>query len=155
MNTRASGKRKGMETERTYCVYNQTREAFLSFNVSRADTTFARLRGLLGKFRMRSDEGIWLVPAYSIHTFGLFFSIDVIYLDIHDRVIHLVEHLRPFRFGPIRFRSATVLQFPPHTIYASGTKIGDQLLIALPQDIKGHLNPQVEPQSRRRASAAR
>ncbi len=55
---------------RTYCVYNQTRECFLSLGVTAADTTFARLRGLIGRLKLRVDEGLWVVPSCGIHTAG-------------------------------------------------------------------------------------
>jgi len=47
----------------TYCVYNETRECFLSLNVAVADNTVSRLRGLIGKLRLRVDEGVWIVPS--------------------------------------------------------------------------------------------
>src|SRR3954447_795177 len=73
-----------------YCVFNKTRESFLSLNVTAADTHLARLRGLLGRLRLKSDEGIWVVPSLGIHTLGVLFSVDLIYLDADHRVDHLV-----------------------------------------------------------------
>ena len=55
--------------------------------VSVADTHFARLRGLLGRRRLRSDEGLWVVPCQGVHTIGVLFPIDVVYLDEALRVI--------------------------------------------------------------------
>ena len=46
---------------RTYCVYNQTRECFLSLSVTPADTTFSRLKGLIGRLKLKVDEGLWIV----------------------------------------------------------------------------------------------
>ncbi len=36
-----------------YCVFNLTRQSFLSLGVSIADTHWARLRGLIGRLRLR------------------------------------------------------------------------------------------------------
>ena len=66
---------------KTYCVYNQTRETFLSLSVTAADTIFARLRGFIGRFKLGSDEGIWLVPSRGVHTLGVMVPLDLIYLD--------------------------------------------------------------------------
>src|SRR5689334_11164951 len=55
---------------RTYCVYNQTRECFISLGVTPADTTFARLRGLIGRLELKFDDGVWVVPSRGIHTLG-------------------------------------------------------------------------------------
>jgi uncharacterized membrane protein (UPF0127 family) len=122
-----------------YCVFNKTTESFLGLNISHAGTPLRRLRGLLGKLKISSGEGVWLVPSQGIHTFGMLFPIDVIYLDANYRVIHLVEYLRPFCISPIRLKSASLLELPPHTIYASHTKVGDRLLICQPQEMETYL----------------
>jgi uncharacterized protein len=116
-------------------VFNVTRQTFLSLGVVPADTHFARLRGLLGKLKLRNDEGIWVVPSSGIHTFGLLFPIDVIYLDERNRVIHLVEHLGPLRISAVRRGCSSVLELPPRTIHSSNTRVGDDLLICSPEEL--------------------
>src|SRR4051812_18742678 len=124
---------------RTYCVFNKTGESFVGLNIRRADTPLSRVRGLLGQFRLKSGEGLWLAPSRGIHTIGLLFPIDLIYLDAFHRVIHLVEHLSPFRIAPFLRKSSSVLELPPHTIYSSQTHVGDELLICPPEDIEAYL----------------
>src|SRR5689334_1258880 len=109
--------------QRTYCVFNSPRESFLGLNIRRPETAIGRLRALAGKFRFRSGGGVWLVPSRGIHTIGMLFPIDVVYLNAARQVIHLVEHLRPFRVAPIRLKSGSVLELPAHTIYASQTRV--------------------------------
>ena len=117
-------------------VYNVTRQTFLSLGIVAADTHFARLRGLMGKWKLRNNEGIWVVPSNGIHTFGLLFSIDVIYLDEQNRVIHLIERLGPLRFAALRRKCGSVLELPPGTIGRSNTRVGDALLICSPEEIE-------------------
>ncbi|MBS1820561.1 MAG: DUF192 domain-containing protein [Acidobacteria bacterium] len=124
---------------KAYCVYNQTRECFLSLNVKAADTIFLRLKGLIGKFKLRSDEGLWVVPSQGVHTFGLFFPLDLIYLDEKYNVIHLVEYLPSFRVGPFKAHAESVLELPTHTIYSSHTQIGDRLVICGPEEMEYRL----------------
>jgi len=126
---------------KTYCVYNETRECFLSLNVRAADTIFSRLKGLIGRLRLRADEGIWVVPSQGVHTLGLFFPLDLIYLDENYRVIHLVEYFPSFRIGPLKTNAESVLELPTHTIYSSHTQIGDQLVICGAEDLKRKLRP--------------
>jgi uncharacterized membrane protein (UPF0127 family) len=121
---------------RTYCVYNQTRECFLSLDVRAADTIFSRLRGLIGRLKLRSDEGIWVVPSRGVHTLGLLFPLDLIYLDEHYRVIHLVEYFPSFRIGPLKAQAESVLELPTHTIYSSQTQSGDQLVICVAEEME-------------------
>jgi uncharacterized membrane protein (UPF0127 family) len=125
-----------------YCVYNQTHECFLSLNVTRADTSFARLKGLIGRLRLKYDEGLWIVPSSGVHTIGVLYPLDLIYLDENYRVIHFVEFFRTFRIAPLRAQAASVLQLPIHTIYSSQTQLGDQLLICPPEEMESRLNEQ-------------
>jgi uncharacterized protein len=126
-------------TAQTYGVFNETRESFLTLSATRADNHFARLKGLLGRLTLRSDEGLWVVPSRGIHTVGLLFPIDLVYLDSQHRVIHLVEHLGTFRIGPLRIESASVLELPTRTIYSSQTRVGDQLLICSAEAMEAYL----------------
>lgn len=131
---------------RTYCVYNQTRECFLSLGVIPADTTFARLKGLIGRLKLRFDEGLWIVPSRGVHTLGVLFPLDLIYLDEGHRVIELIEHFPGFRIAPLRALAASVLELPTHTIYSSQTQSGDQLLICEVEEMESRLNKENVPQ---------
>jgi uncharacterized protein len=124
---------------KAYCVYNQTRECFLSLNVTAADTIFSRLRGLIGRLKLRSDEGIWVVPSRGVHTLGLLFPLDLIYLDEHYRVIHLVEYFPTFRIAPLKTQAESVLELPTHTIYSSQTQPGDELVICVAEEMESRL----------------
>jgi uncharacterized protein len=123
------------QADKTLYVFNVTRQTFLSLGVVAADTHLARLRGLLGKLKLRNDEGIWVVPCSGIHTFGLLFPIDAIYLDEQNRVVHLIEHLGPLRIAAVRRDCSSVLELPPRTIHSSNTRLGDELLICSPEQI--------------------
>ena len=125
---------------RTYCVYNQTRECFLSLSVTPADTTFARLKGLIGRLKLKVDEGLWIVPSCGVHTVGVLFPLDLVYLDENHRVIHLIEHFPRFRIAPLRTQASSVLELPTHTIYSSQTQPGDQLLICPVEEIANRFN---------------
>lgn len=123
-----------------FCVYNKTRECFLSLGVTVADTTLTRLRGLIGRFNVRSDEGVWIVPSSGVHTIGVMIPLDLIYLDRSYRVIHVMEHFPTFRIAPIRADSDSVLELPTHTIYSSQTQVGDRLLICPADEIEKHFS---------------
>jgi uncharacterized protein len=124
--------------KRTYCVFNRTRESFLGLRVASADTLLMRLRGALGKLGLKPDDGIWLAPSRGIHTIGMLFPIDLVYLDDANRVIHLVEHLGPGRISPIRIGCASILELESRSIYSSATRVGDELIICPPEDIDKH-----------------
>lgn len=138
--------------QKRYCVFNKTRESFLSVNVTLADTHLGRLKGLLGRFRLKSDEGIWVVPSQGIHTIGVLFAIDLIYLDAERRVIHMLESFGTFRIGPIRRSCASILELPVRTIYSSHTQVGDVLMIGTPEEMDQYLGAPQRPEKHQAAS---
>jgi uncharacterized membrane protein (UPF0127 family) len=131
--TRQSGAKT---MKRKLCVFNRTREAFLGLRVAPADTLLLRLKGLLGRIGLKPDDGIWLTPSRGIHTIGMLFAVDLIYLDASNKVIHLIEHLGPFRISPIRIKCASILELESRAIFSSNTQIGDELLICSPEEMK-------------------
>src|ERR1700751_4799266 len=125
---------------RSYCVYNQTLECILCLGVTPADTVLARLKGLIGRLKLKLDEGLWVVPSQGVHTLGVLFPLDLIYLDEKHQVIHVIEHFPRFRIAPIRTHASSVLELPTHTIYSSQTQPGDQLLICAVEEIATRFN---------------
>ena len=113
-------------------VYNKTRETFVATEALLADSYLRRLVGLLGKTRRWAQlgRGLWIVPSRGVHTIGMLFPIDLIFLGKDKQVVHVEEYVRPFRISKVLLKATSVLELPPHTIYRSGTKIGDQLEIA-------------------------
>lgn len=71
-----------------------------------------RMRGLLGRKSLEPGVGMLLCPCGSVHTFGMRFPIDVVYLDACWRVTRIVHRLKAQRmsFGGLRARAALELQ---------------------------------------------
>ncbi len=113
-------------------VFNQTRDTFVATEVAVADTYLGRLVGLLGKTKRwaRPGRGLWIVPSHGVHTVGMLFPIDLIFLDQSKQVVHIEEHVRPFSISKISMKASSVLELPAHTVFRTGTRIGDRLEIA-------------------------
>jgi hypothetical protein len=129
-------------------AYNMTRETFLATKARVADGYFSRLIGLLGKTGRwaRAGRGLWIVPSHGVHTIGMLFAIDLIFLDRERRVVHIEECVRPFRISKVSLKTTSVLELPPHTIFRTGTQVGDELEIsrlggANFHSIAGHKRP--------------
>jgi uncharacterized membrane protein (UPF0127 family) len=118
-----------LRKNREVFVYNKTKETFLAFRVSVADSILARLIGLLGKRSLKPDSGVWIVPSNSIHTIGMLFAFDVVMIDKDFKVVGVRELLRPFRIVWPNLRAESTIELPPHAIFRSRTEIGDQLVI--------------------------
>src|ERR1700676_5527027 len=113
-------------------VYNKTRETFVATEATVADSYLRRLIGLLGKTKRwaRLGSGLWIVPSRGVHTIGMLFPIDLVFLSKEKEVVHVEEVVKPFRVSRVSLKAASVLELPPHTIYRTGTKVGDRFEIS-------------------------
>lgn len=94
-----------------------------------ADTLLARLKGLLGREALADGEAMLIRPCKGVHTFGMSFAIDVLFLDARNRVIACNKGLAPNRLTPVYPRAACVIELPAGIVDATATGIGDQLEI--------------------------
>ncbi len=116
--------------DRTVFVFNKTKETFLAYRVKIADSILSRLIGLLGKRSLESDGGLWIMPSCGVHTLGMLFTIDVVFLDRNLKVVALRELVHPFSVTSLVFQAESVLELPAHTIFKSRTEVGDELVIS-------------------------
>jgi uncharacterized membrane protein (UPF0127 family) len=79
--------------------------------VELATTAWHRARGLLGRRALEPARALWLAPCRSIHTVGMRFPIDVVYLDRDWRVVAIREQVVPYRLTWGGWRSYGVLEF--------------------------------------------
>ena len=108
-------------------VYNTTRGSCLGEQIGIADTSLRRMVGLLGKRSLEPGSGLFIVPSQAIHTIGMAFPIDVVFVDRKHRVVGVRECVRPFRMTRVFWRALGVIELPPGTIRDSRTQLGDQL----------------------------
>lgn len=114
-------------------AFNRTRQSYLATELEIASTHWTRFRGLMatGPARFRTGQGLWIVPSRGVHTLGMRFPIDVLYLDKDKVVVHVEENLKPWRFAAVRRKAASVLELPPKTLSSTGTAVGDRIEIAV------------------------
>jgi uncharacterized membrane protein (UPF0127 family) len=92
-------------------------------HVTLAAAPLSRLRGLIGR---REPRPLLLAPAGAIHTCGMRFAIDAVFLDAELRVVRVVRALAPWRFAAARGARA-VLELPAGE--ADGLEAGDRLAL--------------------------
>jgi uncharacterized membrane protein (UPF0127 family) len=63
-----------------------------------ARTFGERARGLIGRRKPASGEGMLILRCNAIHTFFMSYPIDAVFLDRHDRVVKEVRGIKPWRF---------------------------------------------------------
>jgi uncharacterized membrane protein (UPF0127 family) len=117
-------------------LYHHATARPLAETVVLANTFFTRLRGLMFRRRLAPDEALWLRPCNGVHTFWMFFAIDVIFLDRDLRIVKLVENLRPFRVTRPHLAARSVVELPARTISRAGLQVGDQLRIERESNVR-------------------
>jgi uncharacterized membrane protein (UPF0127 family) len=93
-----------------------------------ADAPLPRMRGLLGRRELSSDEGVLLRPAGSVHTFFMRFAIDVVFLDRDGRVVRVAESVPPWRTAAARGARA-VLELRAGESARRRISVGDLLVV--------------------------
>lgn len=112
-------------------VINLSKQTWLATKVRKADNFVTRLVGLLKRTTLGPEEALWLMPSKGIHTIGMKFPIDVVFLNKNHQVVGLVSGMAPYRLSSVHLRSFSVLELPNGTIRKSHTEIGDQFEISL------------------------
>jgi uncharacterized membrane protein (UPF0127 family) len=102
----------------------------LSVNVVLANRLLERLKGLLGRKMLHEGESLWIRPCKSIHTIGMKFPIDAVFLDKQNVVINFKKTLLPNRITLIYINAVSVLELPAGTLTATDTRVGDKIEIA-------------------------
>jgi len=110
-----------------FIVRNLSRGSILAGDVRLADTPRARRTGLLKHRKLGAGEGLWIYPTQAIHTFGMRFPIDVVFLDSGRRVRRMYHGLAPFRLTSFVLSARSALELASGSIVSSGTRVGDEL----------------------------
>jgi hypothetical protein len=92
-----------------------------------ADTFFSRLRGLLRTDGLATGEGLWIRPCNSIHSFGMRFEFDALFLGPDGKVVGLYERFLRNRISRVFWNARGVLELPAGTIERTGTEVGDEI----------------------------
>lgn len=71
--------------------------AVLVPRVAAASTSFERMRGLLGRPALQAGEGMLIKPCNAIHTLGMRYPIDAVFLGRDYQVLRIVRALKPRR----------------------------------------------------------
>ena len=106
---------------------NRSRNTILVEDGLVANTAWTRLRGLLGHKPLLPGEGLVLRGENAIHTIGMGFAIDVLFLDREGLVKHSIPAMPPFRASPFVSGAADVLELPAGTIARTHTELGDRI----------------------------
>jgi uncharacterized membrane protein (UPF0127 family) len=107
-------------------VRNLTRSTALADSAEIANTSATRRTGLLKHSGLQAGEGLWIVPCEAVHTFGMKFPIDVLFLSKKRKVLKVKSDMGRRRMAA-SLLAHSVLELPAGTAAATGTVAGDLL----------------------------
>ena len=111
-----------MGAEELVRVYNTSKDSCLGEQIGIADSSRSRRVGLLGRQSLEVGSGLYIVPCQAIHTIGMAFPIDVVFINRKYKVVGVRECVRPFRMTRIFWTALGVIELPPGTIKHSGDR---------------------------------
>jgi uncharacterized membrane protein (UPF0127 family) len=110
----------------THRLINRTRGLVLATRVAPALDSASRRRGLLGRTGLDPSEALAIAPSNAVHTFGMKFPIDVLFVSRDGTVRKRVVALRRGRIA-LALRAFAVIEFAAHHPGVAQTQIGDVL----------------------------
>jgi uncharacterized protein len=100
-------------------------EELIVGDVIEAGSFFSKLSGLVFRRKLRHGQGFLIKNCKSIHTIGMRYSIDVIFLDKRNKVMAIYCNIRPFRITPFVKDAYSVLEVSAGTIDGTSLKVTD------------------------------
>mgnify|MGYP002354891536 FL=1 len=76
--------------------------------------------------RLDPGDGLWIVPCEAVHTFGMRFAIDIVFLN-KKRQVRKIRHAVGKRRIAVDLLAHSVLELPAGTVASTNTEVGDQL----------------------------
>ena len=110
-------------------ILNETQGSSVGERIECADSSWTRMFGLLGRHGLAEGGGLWITPSSGVHTMFMRFTIDVVGLDKHRRVVKLTPRLRPYRIGGLSLKVRSVVELAEGTIAQRKIQLGDVLSI--------------------------
>ena len=92
-----------------------------------AKSFMQRLTGMLTRRFSDSFDGIVFRNCNAIHTLGMKFDIDVLFINPENQITALYERVKPWKSCGAKCFRATAIELPAGTIAKYGVKCGDLL----------------------------
>lgn len=101
----------------------------IASSVEVATTRRARRRGLLGRDGLAAGCAFVLAPCWAVHTIGMRFPIDVVFVDDDGLVLKIVERMSGWRMAAASGAAITI-ELWAGAVQAVDVHVGDRLCLA-------------------------
>ncbi|MHC1715995.1 MAG: DUF192 domain-containing protein [Acidaminococcaceae bacterium] len=109
-------------------IKNLSKKTAIATEAKIADNFITRLKGLLGSDHLEEGRALIIRPCNGIHTIGMNYSIDVIFIDKNDKVIKIVVDM-PSRKISTCSNASYVIETPSGVVSMTNTTVGDIISI--------------------------
>lgn len=113
---------------RTASLTNDRTGAVIATVVEPAMDSKSRRRGLLGRDTLADSHALVLAPCGAVHTCGMRFPIDVLFMDADGCVIKIVEDLAAWRIAA-SLKACITVELPAGSVRRHDLIAGDRLSI--------------------------
>lgn len=86
-----------------------------------------RLGGLLVLEALNREQALWITPCNSIHTFGMKYALDLVYIDKNNKVRGLVSNIKPWRMS-LCLRAKAVMELAAGSLQYIDVQPGDSCI---------------------------
>ena len=111
-----------------YRLVNETRAEIVAAKVEPALESATRRRGLLGRDGLAPDTAFVIAPTNAVHTFGMRFPIDLLFVRRDGEVVKRVIAV-PGRRMSASWRAFAVIEFCANQPGVAATRVGDRLRV--------------------------
>lgn len=116
----------GGAVEKRLRVTNRRSGKQIATHAGIANTSELRRRGLLKHSSLDEGDGLWIAPCEAVHSFGMKFAIDVLYLNKQKKILKIRPNMVKSRIS-LCLSAHSVLELPAGTVAKTGTAVGDEL----------------------------
>ena len=109
-------------------VVNRSKGTLIAAKVRRADSFFSRLKGLLGTDSLPEGESLLIYPCSSIHTLGMNYPIDALFVNSQSIVVKVEKELSPGSLAGAS-KAHYVIELPAGTADKTVCQIGDRIAV--------------------------
>ena len=110
-------------------LMNERTHQPVATRVEIAATRTTRRRGLLGRDGLAEGSAMLLAPCSSIHTIGMRFPIDALFVDRQGYALKIVRDLRPWRIA-LATGTQAVIEMASGSLDCDSVHVGDRIFLA-------------------------